>query len=129
MRSHDFLIEKVIKLDNVIVYQDPTNSNIRSLLKKYGELRGLITHDRKHFVWNSWDALHYDVAKDLGYIGNSMPLMFVNNLEKIDSDWSEDDFKFSGDFYVGSTYLDPLNEPNLARYSLEEVEYEDEEIW
>lgn len=133
MRYHELTEAKVIKIDrpgdglDLKVYANPTRLDITNLLDKHIELRGIITPDGKHYVWDAFEAIHFQISAELGYQGaNSWlsedveALMFINDLDNVGKssydtdDWPAEFYFDAGDFYIGGHLT--KESPSLARY-------------
>lgn len=134
MRYYELTETKVIKIDqpgeglDLKVYTSPTRLDIINLLSKYDELRGIITPDGKHYVWDAFKAIHFQIALELGYQGpensfladNIESLMFINDLNDVgkssyeSDDWPAGDYFNAGDFFIGGHLS--KDAPSLARY-------------
>ena len=96
---------------NITVYQNPSNKDLKLLLKKYGQLRGAASPGAPLIVWSASDWVHHTIEKYYGYEGMQYYLYYSLTRNISSSEWNSYMCSF-GEFYIGVKFTELDKENN-----------------
>lgn len=118
------LLERRIVLDPdrngrpLIIYENPSHTELRKLLDQYGELRGSASADGSFYVWSAHDWVHHTIGKYLGHETMQYYLYFAKTRDVQAEEWQRV-MRRRGDIFVGAKYDPddkiPLQHPMVQR--------------
>lgn len=115
---------KLIKMDtretylsdqtSYLIYKNPTGQQVKQLLDKWKELRGIATIN-DIYIWKAFDQTHYDAQSDMGRAGIethfSSDFVFSTANQVDQFDWSN--LETIGDYFYGSDRYDKNNRADV----------------
>lgn len=116
------LVEKRVALGHegnkeVAIYENPTKSELRRLLVRYGELRGMVEPEGSFYVWPASEWVHHTIHKWVGH--HRYYLYFATTAQVQAEEWA-DYMEPVGDIFVGQKIPEddaakPLELPMVKR--------------
>lgn len=68
MLVHELFEQRVVLDEDIIVYKNPTHSELKTLAQKFGSLRGMCDCENGPlYVWNAHANVHHTMHKYLGH--------------------------------------------------------------
>ena len=80
MKIERIIIENYINKPEIKLYKNPNFKQIKFLLEKYNELRGVIDFNKDLYVWSSYDVTHFDVIKNIDFITKDNEFFYIKNI-------------------------------------------------